>query len=592
LRSAGPVAALLAFAAVAGTLRLRAYDLFWHLASGRWILDHRALPRFDPFRFTSLSVPWVDHEWFFQVAIAALERSWSLRVLIVGLAFLVVFLAAYLLRESLRAGASLPAAVVVVAVAILGARGRFFLRPELVSLLALPVLLALLQRLRRTRSLVVLAVIPLWVTVWVNFHPGALIAPGLAAAYLAGSRLPGGSGPPRRGDRPVPWAWIALVPALCILALLANPYGAGIFSVPFGIAEALRGLPGVNPEWLPVWKAPQPYFLGGVAGLAALAIYTFFRARRIDPATGLVALALTGLAATGIRHQGLFFVGAAFFAAELLAELERRRSPAHLGNGVDADRSPRRAAGLAVLVCLLAAVWCVHPPSRGPLRPRQGTLLPGLAIEPGRFPERAVEELSRWPDLGHLYNDVAWGGYLLWRLYPPRQVFVDARNEVNPGLLHEIARARKSEAGWFALLDRYRIDGALVRYDDRPRPVLSPPKVPGGQPQVELHTTTALFFPPERFALVYWDDQAMLYVRRRPERAARLAREEYRFLHPEDWRSGVERGAVEPAFRAAALAELDRRLAADPSLGRARFLREVMLGRGLGAAPWAPRSRE
>src|SRR5688572_28202354 len=40
-----PVGFLLAFAAVAGTLRLRAYDTFWHLAAGRWILEHRAVPR-------------------------------------------------------------------------------------------------------------------------------------------------------------------------------------------------------------------------------------------------------------------------------------------------------------------------------------------------------------------------------------------------------------------------------------------------------------------------------------------------------------------------------------------------------------------
>ena len=51
---------LAAFAAIAGAFGLRAYDLFWHLASGRWIVEHRALPTTDPFRFASEAAAWVD----------------------------------------------------------------------------------------------------------------------------------------------------------------------------------------------------------------------------------------------------------------------------------------------------------------------------------------------------------------------------------------------------------------------------------------------------------------------------------------------------------------------------------------------------
>lgn len=565
-----PAVCLLLFAAVAGTVRLKAYDLFWHLASGRWILEHGALPRTDPFRFTSREVPWVDHEWLFQVVIAGLERAWGLPSLVVGLAVLVVALAALLFTSLRRAGAPAAGAALVVLVAVLGARGRFFLRPELASLFLLPLSIALLQSFRRTGSRVPALVLPALVVLWVNFHPGALLAPVVTAAYLVGTRLPGGS----RGHRPVPLGWVLGLPALTLLALLANPYGARLFTVPFGIAEALRGLPGTNPEWLPVWKAPEPFlfFFCGVAALLGLAVLATVRARRLDPATGLVAAALAVLASTGLRHQGLFFVGAAFFAGEILADLSRVRDP---------NQEERPLAKLLVpLACLLAAFWCVLPPSRGPLRPRQGAFRPGFGIEPGRFPEKAVDDLAKRQkagnSVGNLYNDVAFGGYLLWRLYPPRQVFIDARNEVNPGLFHELAAARASEEGWTALLARYGIDGALVRYDDRPRPVLSPPVFPGGPPRMEHHTTNALFFPRERFALVYWDDVAMIFLRRTPEREALLEREEYRFVHPEDWRATLAQAEADPLFRAAALKEIERRLHEDPEVGRALQIRQAL----------------
>lgn len=562
-----PAVCLLLFAAVAGTVRLKAYDLFWHLASGRWILEHGALPRTDPFRFTSRDVPWVDHEWLFQVVIAGLERLWGLPSLVVGLAVLVVALATLLFTSLRRAGAPAAGAALVVLVAVLGARGRFFLRPELASLFLLPLSISLLQWFRRTGIRVPALVLPALVVLWVNFHPGALLAPGVTAAYLVGTRLPG-------GRRPVPLGWVLGLPALTFLALLANPYGAGVFTVPFGIAEALRGLPGTNPEWLPVWKEPAPFlfFFCGVAALLGLAVLAAVRAKRLDPATGLVALLLAVLASTGLRHQGLFFVGAAFFAGEILADLSRLRDP---------NQESRPLGKLLVpLACLLAAFWCVLPPSRGPLRPRQGAFRPGFGIEPGRFPEKAVDDLVKrqreGQPVGNLYNDVAFGGYLLWRLYPPRQVFIDARNEVNPGLFHELAAARASEEGWTALLARYGIDGALVRYDDRPRQVLAPPAVPGGPPQIEHHTTNALFFPRDRFALVYWDDVAMIFLRRTPERAALLEGEEYRFIHPEDWRATVAEAEADPFFRAAALEEIERRLREDPGVTRALQLRQAL----------------
>ena len=71
------LAAAFALAAlIAGTVKIRSYDFFWHLESGQWILDHRALPETDPFRFTAdPSERWIDHEWLAQVLLASGERT-------------------------------------------------------------------------------------------------------------------------------------------------------------------------------------------------------------------------------------------------------------------------------------------------------------------------------------------------------------------------------------------------------------------------------------------------------------------------------------------------------------------------------------
>jgi len=563
-----PLGALLLLAAVAGTLRLRAYDLFWHLATGRWILEHRELPAADPFRFTSDGSPWVNHEWLFQIAQRAIEALGGLDALVIARTLVVVGLAAWLFHALRKTGTPVAASVLIAAIAMIGARPRMMMRPELVSLVALPVLLGLLQSYRRTRSWRPLGFAALVVVIWTNAHAGVLIAPVVAGAYLVGARLPGGSGRGRGGETPIPWNRVIVVPAVLALAVAINPHGFDVYRVPFRIASALQGIPVQNPEWLPAWAAPQPALIAWAVALAALISWAAYRCRRIDPATGLATLALAALAVSGVRHQGLFFLGAAFLAAECVADLVRTEA-----HGASVFEGARGAA-IATVFCLLATVWCIVPPPTGPLRPRQGPYSFGLGLEPGRFPVVAAGEIARHPDLGHVYNDVAFGGYLVWRLFPGRQVFIDGRNEVNPGLLREIAEARSDSRKWNRLLEDHEIDAALVRYDDRLRKVVRPAGAPGGAPEVAYHTTNALLFPNRLFALVHWDDEAMLFVRRNPDRVGWLAASEYRFVHPEDRQATMESAAMDPEFLRNALGELERRLAEDPDCERALELRE------------------
>lgn len=582
-------AALLAFAALAGLFRVRAYDLFWHLAAGRWIVEHGRVPRTDPFRFTSDGAPWVDHEWLFQVVLHWLEGVGGLPALVLARSAAAMALAGLLLAALRRSGAPLAWSVPVVLAAVLGARPRMFLRPELVTLVALALLLSLLQAFRRAspggRRLAWAAAIVVLTIPWANAHPGALAAPPVAFAYLLGTRLAGrraaGSGNPR-GDSAAPsWAAVVALPAALAATLLATPYGTAIFAVPSAIGASLEDLSGTNPEWLPLWHPAiardSIYFFAVAAALVALAVATLRRTGRLDPATGLAALATAGLAVTSIRHQALFHVAAAFFAGECLAQWARRdpASPA------EAAARDRKLAAVGLVLCLLAGLWVAVPPGAGPLAPLQGRYSTGLGLEPGRFPvdlAGAVE--TEWRDVGHLFNNVAWGGYLLWRLHPPRQVFVDGRNEVDPGILREMAAARRSDRGWSELLARHAVDGAVVRYEDRLLQVVEPG--PDGAPIVAHRSPNALFFPRERFALVAWDDAGMLLVRRTPERAERLARVEYRNLHPEDWRWTLTRAARDPAFREACLAEALRRLRQDPPSRRAQDLAHAL--RELGSA--------
>lgn len=557
------VAIVIGFAAIAGTLRLRSYDLFWHLATGRWIVEHRALPRVDPFRFTSVDLPWHDHGWLSQVLMRCVEIVGGLEGLVAARTLCVVGLAVFLLRWMRGAGVGPGTAALLVVTAVLGARPRLMVRPELASLVALPLLLWLLERIRRHGGWKHPAAAAVLVVVWANLHAGVLLAPPLAAAYLIGGRLQAGAARITRG-----WGRAVLTTGVLALATLANPAGAELWFVRRRIGSALEGLPVTNPEWLPIWSFPHPALWSGIAGWWALWGYVAIRARRPDAVSGLAGLALTALAVGSVRHQGLFFVGAALLAARLIALLPSRRI---------VPLGPVGVMALVAAVGASAAAWCIAPPETGPLRPRLGPYAFGSGLEAHRFPEQAVDVLERQPKAGSLFNDVAFGGYLIWRLYPARRVFIDGRNEVNPALLAEMTRSATDARAWAGLLERYGVDAALVRYRDALWREVVPRPGGSGESTVGFHTASYLRFPRERFALVYWDDVAMLFVRRTVERRRELSASEYRTVHPEDVQAFMAQAAADPGVRRAALAEIARKLAQDPDCRRAREIRQALL---------------
>src|ERR1043166_7609520 len=60
-------------AAIAAVAPIRSYDYFWHLTTGRWIVEHHAIPRFDPLTVASAHVPWINGEWLYEIVLYGLH---------------------------------------------------------------------------------------------------------------------------------------------------------------------------------------------------------------------------------------------------------------------------------------------------------------------------------------------------------------------------------------------------------------------------------------------------------------------------------------------------------------------------------------
>src|SRR5471032_2392935 len=143
-------------------------DTYSHIALGRWILEHRAVPTVDPFSQTMRGEHWVAFEWLSQVAYASAHAlgGW---LGVVALACAAVAAAFGLLtRFLLREWQPVPVLIAVLAAFVL-ASPHILARPHV---LALPLMVSWVASLIRAvdeRRAPPWQLLPL-MTLWANLH--------------------------------------------------------------------------------------------------------------------------------------------------------------------------------------------------------------------------------------------------------------------------------------------------------------------------------------------------------------------------------------------------------------------------------------
>jgi hypothetical protein len=196
--------AFLLLIAAAAVGPIRSYDFFWHLAAGRWIVEHRALPIHDPLALASVHRPWINGEWLYEVVLFAANSRTGLA----GICWLNALLIAVIFTAGFWFAArehGFGIGALLAAVAFAGASDRLGVRPSTAA--ALLVLLAVIILGSRAPLERLAILYALLTVVWINIHPSALLAPLIAATTLTTSF--------RR--------W--MVAAASAVALLINPYG-------------------------------------------------------------------------------------------------------------------------------------------------------------------------------------------------------------------------------------------------------------------------------------------------------------------------------------------------------------------------------
>src|SRR4051812_23873646 len=167
-------------------------DFGYHLATGRFILEHGSWPRVDSFTYTLEGRPYLDLHGLFQIVLALAYRAGGmigigvLRVLFALATFALLWVSAR--QRGLRSPTLLGLSF---ALALLTWQVRLTTRPELATSACLALELLLLRRYEDTsRRGYLLATVPLQF-VWVYSHALSLLGIAVVGLFAAASLVKG-----------------------------------------------------------------------------------------------------------------------------------------------------------------------------------------------------------------------------------------------------------------------------------------------------------------------------------------------------------------------------------------------------------------
>lgn len=405
--------ACLAIFGVIGSLRFNAVladpDTYWHLETGRWILEHNAVPRSDPFSYSMSGAPWAPHEWLSQVVLAAvsLSANWTGLVVLVALVFAGTL--AYMTRFLLKRMEPVYA-LLFTALAAAMMMSHLLVRPHIFGWLLMAVWIGALidaGEERREPPWWTFGLMALWANLHSSFFLGLTLAGVLAADAVLRFPVQQRLGAVRR--------WAIFI-GLAAVASMVTPSGWKGLWFPLEV----MGMPfslDVIQEWRsPDFHKPQVLELW----LMMVLVVACLGRLRLPLLRLILVLGLAHLALKHQRHIAILGLIAPFLLASPFAA---SRLPSK-GLGRDVEGLDRVFEALAAPATRSATLVAASV----------SMLLIGLSLHLGRFepspertPARALEAANNAGAMGPVLNSYNFGGYLIYRGVP---VFIDGRSDM------------------------------------------------------------------------------------------------------------------------------------------------------------------
>jgi len=448
---------------------IRNTDLWWHLASGRYIVTHHLIPSVDIFSLTCRGHVWLNVEWLYQVSVYSAYVLGGIFGITLFKIIWVSLIMAFIMRRLRQAGVSdlgIYACAIVVFAACLPGWSE---RADLISVTLVAALMVSLEGVRRGRlsRKHLLYWIPVFL-IWANAHAGFIVGFGIAGLYaIEFIRL-------RRLSIRHAFLWLIAVG----MTSFATPLGISMWKgIIYCLTLPQRDIQDIEEYWPPPWRHMATFWLALIL-FALLCARNFERRLKMPWLAWVISFLFGYEAACHSRYVPFFMVAAFPFVIE--SAFSERNGSIH-PQWAKLFRTEWLTGGLLIMALMQ---W-----------PRVA-----LGVPPTQVPVDVCNYIIAHRIKGRFFTDYDFGSYWIWRFDGNPAVFIDGRGPAVDGymeLKNEIKQARRSPSDWQKFMRRYAIT-AVVTQD------------PG--PTVRALLTT-YYFPKNQWKLVYRDALALLFVK-------------------------------------------------------------------------------
>lgn len=433
-------------------------DFWWHLKTGQFIFETRTIPHADIFSVVYFGKEWVTHEWLSETIIYMIHRTLGYGGLVVSFALVIVGALWIAYRRCAERVGHPGVAGFALILGALAAGSTWGARPQMFSFLFASIFIYVLDDYARSeKGRRIWWLVPL-MTLWVNMHAGFALGLVLIALTITGIALDHwlveGDGHVALWRRVRP---LCFVLAACTLAVSLNPSGARIYLYPFETLTSQAMM-----KYIQEWFSPDFHKLMFLP-LAVLMLATFaalaLSKKRVRPGE-LLLLCATAYAGLRSARNIPFF---ALVAMPLLAQHSWSWITSHpWGEWLTRPEKREEGSKIALKMALNVLLLIIIPVSLCVLRVTS-VVASQADSEAENFPVAAVEFMRREGVPQPVFNEYAWGGYLIWKLYPDYRVYIDGRADVyGDRFLEEFLKTHDGINNWRAPLDRYQIRTVMI----------------------------------------------------------------------------------------------------------------------------------
>ena len=476
------------------THTLWAYDVWWHLKTGEWIVTHHAIPRVDLYSFTVPDHPWIDLSWGFQVLLYFFYNTFGIPGIILFKASLVTLLF-FLLFRFFEKRIPLILLFFILSLTLLTAHERLVERPEVISYLFLVLYLLILEKERRTPTKL-LYVLPFLQILWANMHALFILGLLTIGTFFFGELLEWFSSR-KKERRPFPFRLLSVL-TMAIVLTAVNPYGVQGALFPFTLYTRISGE--LELFTLRIGEFSRP--LAGHDPTLTLFLYKILlvltplsfllNRNRFSYVHALLLILFSYLSLLARRNIAPFSFVCCFL---LLTNLE----------GFLPKTSRRLQPILFSFLFLLPLPFVTHV-----FYAQEGSGKKfGLGLSEYRYPTEVAEFIEKNDLQGNFFSSgLEVGDYFIWHLFPKRKVFMDGRLEVyGASFFEDLFQLLNTPSLWPRWVEKYRINFSVLDHTNG------------------RHDRLLLFlYRSKEWVPIYWDDRFILFLKKVPE-SQRLLKE-------------------------------------------------------------------